>query len=34
ARRKAMECHLWNDKEGWYAEYDLKTGEFSKIIKS
>lgn len=20
-----MESHLWNDKEGWYADYDLKT---------
>lgn len=19
ARQKAMESHLWNDKEGWYA---------------
>ena len=25
-RQKAMESHLWNDKEGWYADYDLKTG--------
>ena len=25
ARQKAMESHLWNDKEGWYADYDLKT---------
>ncbi|MGL4427735.1 MAG: alpha,alpha-trehalase [Silvania sp.] len=24
-RQKAMESHLWNDKEGWYADYDLKT---------
>jgi alpha,alpha-trehalase len=25
ARQKAMESHLWNEKEGWYADYDLKT---------
>lgn len=25
ARQKAMEANLWNDKEGWYADYDLKT---------
>ena len=25
ARQKAMESHLWNDKEGWYADYDLKS---------
>ncbi|ADO48261.1 alpha,alpha-trehalase TreA [[Enterobacter] lignolyticus] len=25
ARQKAMEKYLWNDKEGWYADYDLKT---------
>lgn len=25
ARQKAIEQHLWNDKEGWYADYDLKT---------
>jgi alpha,alpha-trehalase len=24
ARKKAMEKYLWNDKEGWYADYDLK----------
>ncbi len=24
-RQQAMERHLWNDKEGWYADYDLKT---------
>ncbi|MBV8042618.1 alpha,alpha-trehalase [Pluralibacter sp.] len=24
ARQKAMEKYLWNDKEGWYADYDLK----------
>jgi alpha,alpha-trehalase len=24
-RQKAIEHHLWNDKEGWYADYDLKT---------
>ncbi|MCU6669846.1 alpha,alpha-trehalase [Enterobacteriaceae bacterium H4N4] len=24
-RQQAMESHLWNDKEGWYADYDLKT---------
>ena len=24
-RQKAMERYLWNDKEGWYADYDLKT---------
>ena len=27
ARQKAMESHLWNDKEGWYADYDLRTGK-------
>ncbi|MGU3485966.1 alpha,alpha-trehalase [Enterobacter bugandensis] len=25
ARQKAIERHLWNDKEGWYADYDLKS---------
>jgi alpha,alpha-trehalase len=25
ARQKAMETHLWNSKQGWYADYDLKT---------
>ncbi|MCS3601597.1 alpha,alpha-trehalase [Buttiauxella sp. BIGb0471] len=25
ARQKAMEKHLWNAKQGWYADYDLKT---------
>lgn len=25
ARQKAIEANLWNDKEGWYADYDLKT---------
>lgn len=25
ARQRAMETYLWNDKEGWYADYDLKT---------
>ncbi|SUW63602.1 Periplasmic trehalase precursor [Buttiauxella agrestis] len=25
ARQKAMETHLWNAKQGWYADYDLKT---------
>ncbi|MBL5930935.1 alpha,alpha-trehalase [Lelliottia amnigena] len=25
SRQKAMENHLWNDKEGWYADYDLKS---------
>lgn len=24
-RQKAIEHYLWNDKEGWYADYDLKT---------
>lgn len=24
-RQKAMEHYLWNDKEGWYADYDLKS---------
>ncbi len=24
-RQKAMERYLWNEKEGWYADYDLKT---------
>ncbi|MGS9254283.1 trehalase family glycosidase, partial [Salmonella enterica subsp. enterica serovar Infantis] len=23
ARQKAIEMHLWNTKEGWYADYDL-----------
>lgn len=25
ARQQAMEKYLWNDKEGWYADYDLQT---------
>lgn len=25
SRQKAMEKYLWNDKEGWYADYDLKS---------
>lgn len=25
ARQKAIETHLWNAKQGWYADYDLKT---------
>ena len=25
ARQKGMEANLWNDKEGWYADYDLQT---------
>ncbi|UXY12965.1 alpha,alpha-trehalase [Kosakonia sp. ML.JS2a] len=25
ARQKAIEANLWNDKEGWYADYDLKS---------
>lgn len=25
ARQKAIESNLWNDKEGWYADYDLKS---------
>ncbi|POT59263.1 alpha,alpha-trehalase [Citrobacter amalonaticus] len=25
ARQKAIEKYLWNDKEGWYADYDLKS---------
>ncbi|NDJ57935.1 alpha,alpha-trehalase TreA [Enterobacteriaceae bacterium 4M9] len=24
-RQKAIEAHLWNSKNGWYADYDLKT---------
>ncbi|WP_336240246.1 alpha,alpha-trehalase [Citrobacter werkmanii] len=24
-RQKGIEKHLWNDKEGWYADYDLKS---------
>ncbi|HHG9062743.1 TPA: alpha,alpha-trehalase [Citrobacter freundii] len=24
ARQKGIEKYLWNDKEGWYADYDLK----------
>lgn len=24
ARQKAIENHLWNEKEGWYADYDLR----------
>ena len=26
-RQKAMEANLWNDREGWYADYDLKTNK-------
>lgn len=25
ARQKGIETHLWNEEEGWYADYDLKT---------
>jgi alpha,alpha-trehalase len=25
ARQSAIEKHLWNEKEGWYADYDLKS---------
>ncbi|MFW0767130.1 alpha,alpha-trehalase [Trabulsiella odontotermitis] len=25
ARQNAMEKNLWNEKEGWYADYDLKS---------
>ena len=25
ARQSAMEKNLWNEKEGWYADYDLKS---------
>ncbi|ROP62370.1 alpha,alpha-trehalase [Enterobacter sp. BIGb0383] len=25
ARQKAMEQWLWNDKQGWYADYDLRS---------
>ncbi len=25
ARQQAIEKYLWNDKEGWYADYDLKS---------
>ncbi|HGY3717280.1 TPA: alpha,alpha-trehalase [Citrobacter gillenii] len=25
ARQKGIESYLWNDKEGWYADYDLKS---------
>ncbi|WLI75995.1 alpha,alpha-trehalase [Kosakonia sp. H02] len=25
ARQKSIEANLWNEKEGWYADYDLKT---------
>ena len=25
ARQQAIEKYLWNEKEGWYADYDLKT---------
>ncbi|CAI8834030.1 alpha,alpha-trehalase [Kosakonia quasisacchari] len=24
-RQKSIEANLWNEKEGWYADYDLKT---------
>lgn len=24
-RQRAMESYLWNDKQGWYADYDLRT---------
>ena len=27
ARQKAIESHLWNDKEGWYADYDLQSNK-------
>lgn len=25
SRQKTIESHLWNEKEGWYADYDLKS---------
>ncbi len=25
ARQKGIEKYMWNDKEGWYADYDLKS---------
>lgn len=25
ARQKGIETHLWNNQEGWYADYDLKS---------
>lgn len=25
SRQNAIESHLWNEKEGWYADYDLKS---------
>ncbi|MEP8940205.1 alpha,alpha-trehalase [Enterobacter mori] len=25
SRQKAIESHLWNEKEGWYADYDLNS---------
>lgn len=25
SRQKAIESYLWNEKEGWYADYDLKS---------
>ncbi len=25
ARQQAIEKYLWNDKEGWYADFDLKS---------
>jgi alpha,alpha-trehalase len=27
ARQKAIERHLWNEKAGWYADYDLKNNK-------
>lgn len=27
ARQKGIERYLWNDKEGWYADYDLKSNK-------
>ncbi|WP_342325026.1 alpha,alpha-trehalase [Kosakonia sp. BYX6] len=27
ARQKGIEANLWNEKEGWYADYDLKTNK-------
>lgn len=27
ARQKAIEMHLWNNKEGWYADYDLQNNK-------
>ncbi len=34
ARQKAIEANLWNDKEGWYADYDLKSKSAESVDRS